>query len=89
MPATEGKGAGSGGEINRKLIVSGYFQRSRPLHFDSWKISVVYNRLSGMRGWDGAREALRNADLLTIWGKRRLNFRVMVTDAERYRVCRI
>lgn len=21
--------------------------------FDSWEISVVYNRMSGMRGWDG------------------------------------
>lgn len=33
--------------------------------FDSWEISVVYNRLSVMRGWDEAHAAVRNAELLT------------------------
>ena len=33
-----------------------YFQRSRALRFltAGREISVVYNRLSGMRGWDGS-----------------------------------
>lgn len=46
---------GDTGQMQLWLIetVTDDFQSNRALHFDSWWISVVYNRLSGIRGWDG------------------------------------
>lgn len=48
------------------------------------KISVVYNRLSGMRGWDGAYVALRNAELDDMATKK-LHFACFVCRADRCR----